>query len=52
MLYGAGDLLVVKLRTKTFRTPDGLKVENEVEEVIEHIHPEPSGQLDILEPEK
>jgi hypothetical protein len=51
VLYGAGDLLVVKLRTKTFRTPDGLKVENEIEEVIEHIHPEPSRQLDILEPE-
>jgi hypothetical protein len=44
--YRTGDVLIVRLRTRAWANPDGLKVEHEILEVLRHLHP--AAQLQIL----
>ncbi|HEX6574222.1 MAG TPA: hypothetical protein VF042_04560, partial [Gemmatimonadaceae bacterium] len=49
-LFGAGDALIVRMRTRTTRVGADLKFDRSVLRVVKHIPAEPGGnQLDLLE---
>ncbi len=43
--YRTGDVLIVRLRTRAWTTPEGLKVQHDILEVISHMHP--AAQLEF-----